>query len=326
MMNEKNMISKYEDYDICIYGAGELGKKLCSCFDYIGTRVSMFIVSEHSDDESVLGIPIYDFQKALTLNIETKKIYVAMNKKYHDDVRNNLKKIEGIDLEKVYFWDAIDVFRFYREVHEYNFSDVLLTSRPISEEWGYDRGTPIDRYYISNFLQSEKVNNKLLNRVKKVLEVGDLRYSSIYYPLAKGDILDHSVGMDLTKNDTLPKEEYDLFICTQTFHQIYEIDKAIEGAWHLLKHGGVMLATTCGCITKLANNSDYTHYWGLTEIAFNKMLKEVFGDNVTTKSYGNAMAATAFIQGLSVEDVDSKILDETDPDFSICISGVAVKD
>ena len=43
------------------------------------------------------------------------------------------------------------------------------------------------------------------------------------------------------------------------------------------------------------------------------------------EAYGNAMAATAFIQGLSVEEIDSTLLENKDEEFVICISIVARK-
>ncbi len=67
---------------------------------------------------------------------------------------------------------------------------------------------------------------------------------------------------------------------------------------------------------------------GLLEIyriTITRLFKEVFGNKVETRLFGNCMAATAFIQGLAVEDIDSKLLDKCDPDYSIVIGIVAVK-
>ncbi len=42
------------------------------------------------------------------------------------------------------------------------------TTRPINANWGYERGTPIDRYYIDGFM------NKYASDIRgRVLEVGD---------------------------------------------------------------------------------------------------------------------------------------------------------
>ena len=43
---------------------------------------------------------------------------------------------------------------------------------PISKEWGFDRGLPIDRYYIERFLQRHAADIR-----GRVLEVGDNAYT-----------------------------------------------------------------------------------------------------------------------------------------------------
>src|SRR5215216_119227 len=44
--------------------------------------------------------------------------------------------------------------------------------RPISEQWGYDRGTPVDRWYIERFLQEHRADI-----TGRVLEVKDSGYT-----------------------------------------------------------------------------------------------------------------------------------------------------
>jgi hypothetical protein len=50
--------------------------------------------------------------------------------------------------------------------------------KPFSTEFGYDRGGPVDRYYIENFLKKESGNIK-----GRALEIGDNEYSLIKKPL-----------------------------------------------------------------------------------------------------------------------------------------------
>ena len=188
--------------------------------------------------------------------------------------------------------------------------------------YGNERGTPVDRLYIDRFLKSQSIR---LNRSGYILEVGEDVYSKKYFPNCKHDILDYSKGMDLTKMETLPQNKYDVFICTQVFHQIYDVKNAIKGAYYLLRSGGIMLATVCGNITKLARNEEYEHYWGFTRLSIGALVKEVFGNNVEIESYGNIAIANAFIQGISVEEMDLKLFDIKDEDYTVCISIVATK-
>ena len=48
----------------------------------------------------------------------------------------------------------------------------LRRTTPISREFGFDRGTPVDRYYISKFLDR---NRRLI--AGRVLEIGDDSYT-----------------------------------------------------------------------------------------------------------------------------------------------------
>ena len=68
-------------------------------------------------------------------------------------------------------------------------------------------------------------------------------------------------------------------------------------------------------------------YWRFTDISIKKMFEEVFGEgHVEIQVYGNALAATAFIQGLAVEEMPSvKKLMHTDENYQIIIGIRAVK-
>ena len=135
--------------------------------------------------------------------------------------------------------------------------------------------------------------------------------------------------MDLTKPESLPKAAYDLFICTQVFNFIYDVKAAIRGAFYLLKENGTLLATVAGNISPVSRSDmeNYGHFWGFTYLAIQQLTSEVFGEeNVRVIPFGNSMAATAFVQGVAVEDLqDWSLLDNTDSDYAICIGVVATK-
>ena len=52
----------------------------------------------------------------------------------------------------------------------------LSTVKPLSDVFGLDRGTPIDRYYVENFL---KTRSGLIKG--RVLEIGDSIYLSLIH-------------------------------------------------------------------------------------------------------------------------------------------------
>ena len=124
-----------------------------------------------------------------------------------------------------------------------NFNDELRTE-PISRKFGFDRGCPIDRYYINSFL---KQNQSLITG--SVLEIAESTYSKQFgHDIASYEVLHYddsnkkaTIVGDLTKPETLPRERIDCFICTQTLNFIFDVPKAIEGSYKVLKQGGTLL-------------------------------------------------------------------------------------
>ena len=203
-------------------------------------------------------------------------------------------------------------------------------NRPVSPILGCDRGTPIDRYYIEKFLGSRA---SLIEG--KVLEIGSNTYSSRYG--GKGSLIDvlhvapgnkkATIVGDLTNPATLPENTFNCFICTQTFNFIFDVQKAVEGAYHLLRPGGVLLATVSG-ISQISryDMERWGDYWRFTNASIEKLIKTVFKGDVEIGSFGNVLAATAFLQGIAVEDLpDQTLLDANDPDYQLLITIVARK-
>lgn len=210
----------------------------------------------------------------------------------------------------------------------------LNTTKPVSRLFGLDRGTPIDRYYIENFLDSYQDTTIDAKDEFNVIEIAGDSYSKRMARRYDGavfncDILDHSKGEDLTDCSTLKKDYYDLFICTQTFNFIYDVKKAISGVHFTLKQGGTLLATVAGAITPISryDMDRWGHFWGFTDLSAKKVFSEVFGEeSVSVKIYGNAMAATAFVQGVALEDLeDVKMLDEVDNDYQVVLGITCLK-
>ena len=129
---------------------------------------------------------------------------------------------------------------------------------PISENYGFDRGTPIDRYYIDDFLDRHAGRGDYSPGLVRgvVLEVGEAYYSrrlANFKDVEKIDVLDVSannpaatVVADLTDADQIPSDVYDCVICTQTLLLIYEVRAAIATLERILKPGGTLLVTVPG--------------------------------------------------------------------------------
>ena len=205
---------------------------------------------------------------------------------------------------------------------------ILTNTDPVSRVFGFDRGTPIDRHYIETFLDPKRIRLKMNEDTLIMLEVSEKKYSKMIAQELKlsdvvYDVLDYKKGEDLTNKRTLKKDYYDVFICTQTFNFIYDFRKAIEGAYYMLKRDGMLLATVAGTITPISryDMNRWGHFWGFTDLSARMVFSEVFGeDNIEVFPYGNALAATAFVQGIAIEDIeDVSLLDEQDEDYQILI-------
>jgi SAM-dependent methyltransferase len=206
----------------------------------------------------------------------------------------------------------------------------LRRLNPISREFGYDRGLPIDRYYIENFL-----TDRALDVRGRVLEIGDASYTRRFGGdrATKSDVLhvvegnpEATIIGDLTNSDLIPSASFDCLILTQTLHLIYNIKDAIHTIDRILKPGGVALVTVPG-ISQIAIDEWKDYWcWSLTSIAAHKLFTEVFpAENVTIAYYGNVLAATAFLQGLATQELTTAELDYRDPSYQMLITIRVVK-
>jgi hypothetical protein len=67
-------------------------------------------------------------------------------------------------------------------------------------------------------------------------------------------------------------------------------------------------------------------YWRFTTLSAQRLFEEVFlPANVSVESYGNVLAANAFMHGLVTEDLRVEELDYRDPDYELLITVRAVK-
>lgn len=201
---------------------------------------------------------------------------------------------------------------------------------PISRQFGYDRGLPIDRYYIENFLtrQSDDIHGR-------VLEIGDNSYTLRFggTQVTKSDVLYVAEGNpqatfvgDLTKADQIPSDAFDCTLITQTLHLIYDMRAALATLYRILKPGGVALVTVPGIsqVVKCDWGDDWC--WALTTQSARLLFQEFFpATNVQVEAYGNVLAAIAFLQGLAVEELSQEELDYPDDEYQVLITIRAVK-
>src|SRR3954452_3362265 len=205
----------------------------------------------------------------------------------------------------------------------------IRSSRPLSPAYGYDRGTPIDRFYIETFLAGHSADIR-----GNVLEVGDDTYSRRFGGdrVRTQDVLHIHAGNtaatvvgDLASAGTLPKNAFDCIILTQTLQYIFDLHAAIRNLRQALRPGGVLLVTAPALSPIGADEWRDSHYWLFTPLSIERLLSSSFDhQKVTVSGLGNLYAATTFLHGAAVEEANKKKLDEVMPGYAVVICARAV--
>ncbi len=205
----------------------------------------------------------------------------------------------------------------------------LRRVKPLSAEWGYDRGTPVDRYYIEQFLAEHQADIR-----GHVLEVRNSAYTQRFgRDVARADVLDidptnprATLVADLTAADTLASDQFDCFILTQTLQFIYDSRAAVTHAQRLLRPGGVLLVTVPSVSRIAPRYGLRTDYWRFTQASCAALFGAVFGEEqVAVRSYGNVLTGMAFLTGMACEELTRRELEARDDYFPLIITVRAVK-
>jgi SAM-dependent methyltransferase len=196
----------------------------------------------------------------------------------------------------------------------------------MSREFGFERGKPVDRWYIERFLAQHRADIR-----GAVLEVAEDTYTEWYGDgdITTSDVLHHTgtdestiVG-DLTTGEGLPVAKYDCFICTQTLPFIYDVHAAIRGMAKVLKPGGVVLATVPGMSqVSREDKRDWGDWWRFTSDGTRRLFEEAFGD-VEVQAHGNVLSAAAFLYAYAAEELSPRELAHQDPDYELLITARA---
>jgi SAM-dependent methyltransferase len=214
----------------------------------------------------------------------------------------------------------------YRKI---SFGDFNRTT-PFSRKFGYDRGGPVDRYYIENFLEK---NSEVIRG--RVLEIGDNEYTIRFgaQNVLQSDILHIDTSNtkatiigDLSDAPQIQDKTFDCIILTQTLHLIYDYKKALETCYRILKPGGTLLITVPG-IGHIDQGTWYKYWlWAFTDTSIKRLLGEIFPvDGIVVQPFGNVLVATAFLYGIGLPEMKSKQMDYQDPHYQVIIAGLATK-
>jgi glycosyltransferase involved in cell wall biosynthesis/SAM-dependent methyltransferase len=203
---------------------------------------------------------------------------------------------------------------------------------PISRMFGYDRGSPVDRYYIETFLEAHASDIR-----GRVLEVADRDYTRRFGGdrVVRSDVLHAEPGNpeativgDLCTGKNIPERAYDCIILTQVLPFLWDFKTAIANARRALKPGGVLLATLPG-ISQISrfDASRWGDYWRFTSMSATRLFGAAFGpDRIEVTAQGNVLAATALLYGLAREELRIDELAHRDSDYEVTVAVRAVRD
>ena len=191
---------------------------------------------------------------------------------------------------------------------------------PFSVNFGFDRGTPIDRYYLHAFLRA---NQTLITG--RVLEVQLPSYTKRY---GRGVRESHSVDInpafgatyscDLANAPQIPSDYYDCFLLPNTLQHVEALRHGLRTMLRVTKPGGTLLASAAGLLPLIPDGGDF---WRLSAQGWRRLLAEEWpGCEIAVESHGNCLAAIGAMHGLALEELRAEELDVNDPRYPILIT------
>jgi SAM-dependent methyltransferase len=223
-----------------------------------------------------------------------------------------------------------DAERWLRRVLQPAWPGTLRRTAPLSSLWGYDRGSPIDRYYIERFLSDHHADIR-----GRVLEIKDSSYTRQFGSgVERSDVLDvdpsnrqATIHAELGADGAFMAGQFDCFILTQTLQYLIDPRMALTQAHGILRPGGVLLATVPSVSRVHMEHARSDDYWRFTPAACTALFGQTFRpDHVTVIGYGNVLVSIAFLMGMAREELSQAELDARDPAFPLTVAIRAVKE
>ncbi|ADB73195.1 class I SAM-dependent methyltransferase [Geodermatophilus obscurus] len=188
---------------------------------------------------------------------------------------------------------------------------------PLSE-WGFDRGTAVDRYYIERFLQEHRdlVHGRTLE-VKEDLYASSLGAEQV-------DVLDidptnpeATIVGDVCDPATLPEGTFDAAIVTQTLQLVPDPVAGLQNVLRALRPRATALVTA-PAMSRLAGDWDR---WRWTARGLQDLVDRAGGTGAVV-AHGNQVVCRAFLLGAAIDDLPSAVRDVDDPDFPLIVTAV----
>lgn len=195
---------------------------------------------------------------------------------------------------------------------------------PFCPNYGYSRGTPIDRYYLSRFIS--KVKDQV---VGDILEIGGRKENQKEYGFGEGGNyavmeLNEQPGVDLIgdahESGACEAGSRDSIILFNVLEHCERPLRVLQNAFAWLRPGGKVF---CAVPNAQRVHRDPRDYWRIYPDAFEAMLSGYSGLSITT--YGNLLSCHAALSGISAEELGTDDLDFHDSRYPVITCAVAEK-
>jgi hypothetical protein len=203
-----------------------------------------------------------------------------------------------------------------------------LPREPLSDCYGLDRGTPVDRRYIEAFVCARR--DAIHGRV---LEVQDNTYTTRFGAdrVAESVVVDIDASnpratliADLEQVGSLPRESYDCIILTQTLHLLRRPDRCIDNCFGALQARGVLLATAPS-VSRVSPTYPHGDFWRFTPAGITEVFTRHWPSDFTVHAFGSLRTCVAFLLGEAQEDLPGAVLDYNDSRFPLTVAVDAQK-
>jgi SAM-dependent methyltransferase len=193
--------------------------------------------------------------------------------------------------------------------------------RPLCPDYGYSRGTPIDRFYLGQFVAEFRDTV-----IGVALEIGGRRSNKHAYGfsrtteyLAMDMHVDDEVDVvgDAHNSEAHPEGRFDSIILFNVLEHCDEPWTVVRNVHRWLKTGGVVL---CAVPNAQRIHGDPKDYWRILPDGFSSLFKSFAITKL--KTYGNLLTVHASLSGIAAEELTQKDLEQNNPDYPVvtCIA------
>jgi hypothetical protein len=196
----------------------------------------------------------------------------------------------------------------------------LRRLRPFSDHFGFERGTPVDRFYLHRFLASnaDKIRGA-------VLEIQRSDYTSKYgVSITESHSLDISPQFeptylcDLADAHVVTSDRYDCFLLPNTLNVLRDISSCLREMVRVVRPGGSVLAAAA-CLGPFMTEAP--DYWRMGVAGWSELATQCWnGHDWVVEGHGNLIAASAAMMGLAHEELNTRELEFQDDRYPILVT------